>query len=366
MRDIAAVGGRSVIFPLCVEGGYEAENRRVIEEAGAHAGVLVPFARIDPRVSGGAETAAALAAGARGIKLHPRGEDFRLEHPNVDGIFAAAAEAGAPVLIHAGAGVGSFGADPHRAGPAPPALPDRPRPRRDLRPLLDLARASRPPQRLLRHGLVEPADLRALFALVPPGRILFGTDAPYMDVGLGLAFTLRSARTRASPADAIELVMGAQLEALLAGAAPIDGGPAPGPRRRAARRSRSGCMALLGAAGGCMLGGGDPGDLLGLAAAATEVGPAGRAASSTRGSRGWWRWSEPAPRRRSWPWRSPSSSPRSPGWRARRASLEDRLRGVGSSRAPMQAPTELLERESSWRRSSRSLDAAAAGEAGRW
>ncbi len=34
-------------------------------------------------------------------------------------------------------------------------------------------------------------------------------------------------------------------------------------------------MALLAAAGGCMLGGGDPSDLLGLAGAATAVGTAG-------------------------------------------------------------------------------------------
>ena len=34
-------------------------------------------------------------------------------------------------------------------------------------------------------------------------------------------------------------------------------------------------MALLAAAGGCMLGGGDPSDLLGLAAAATGVGGGG-------------------------------------------------------------------------------------------
>ncbi len=69
--------------------------------------------------------------------------------------------------------------------------------------------------------------------------------------------------------------MGAQLEALLSGAAPIDAGPAPGPRATSCSPTEERVMALLAAAGGCMLGGGDPANLLGLAAAATEVGSGG-------------------------------------------------------------------------------------------
>ena len=272
VRDMAAVGGRSVIFPLCVEGGYEAENRRVIEEAARNPGVLVPFARIDPRVSGRAETAEALAAGARGVKLHPRGEDFRLEHPNVDGIFAAADRAGAPVLIHAGVGVGSFGAtitelaSRHRGAPIVLAHAG----------ISDLSWLWRVlpehPNVYFDTAWWNPPDLLAMFALVPPGRILFGSDAPYMDVELGLAMTLRAARFAGLSDDAIDLVAGAQLEALLTGAAPIDGGPAPGPAAAGGSPTERRVASLLGAVGGAMLAGGDPTDMIGLATAATEVG----------------------------------------------------------------------------------------------
>jgi predicted TIM-barrel fold metal-dependent hydrolase len=275
VHDLEAVGGRSVVFPLCVESGYAAENRRVLDECRRHEGLLVPFARIDPRVSGGAEAAAALADGARGIKLHPRGEEFRLEHPNVDGIFAAAAEAGAPVLIHAGAGVGSFGAtltelaSRHRRCPIVLAHAG----------ISDLAWLWRVlpehPNVYFDTAWWNPPDLLALFALVPPGRILFGTDAPYMGVELGMATTLRAARFAGLSEDAIELVMGVQLEAMLSGADPFDGGPAPGPT--AARSSPAECRvaSYLGALGGAMLAGGDPTDLLGLATAAADVGDAG-------------------------------------------------------------------------------------------
>jgi uncharacterized protein len=123
LRDVEALGGRSVVFPFCVTSGYEAETRRVVEECRRDPGRLIPFARLDPRVSGAADASSALAAGARGFKLHPRSEAFALDHPDVDAIVGIAAGAGVPVLIHAGVGVGAFGdtivelAERHRGCP---------------------------------------------------------------------------------------------------------------------------------------------------------------------------------------------------------------------------------------------------------
>lgn len=265
---LEAVDGRSVIFPFCVEGGYEPENRRVVEECNRFPERLVPFARMDPRVASSRDAAEALAAGARGFKLHPRGEDFELDHPGVETICSVAAEARAPVLIHAGAGVGSFGtavtalAAGHRECP------------------LILAHAAVSDlawlwQEVLNHPNLffdtswwNPSDLIALFALVPPGRILFGSDEPYMDFGTVLAITLRCARFAGLPADAIELVAGAQLERLLAGEPALDAGPAPGPPAAAPSPTEARLAGLLAAAGGAMLGGGDPARMFELARAA--------------------------------------------------------------------------------------------------
>ena len=55
VRDLEPFGGRSAIFPFHVESGYGPENRRVLGEAGRHPEVLVPFARLDPRVEAGRE-----------------------------------------------------------------------------------------------------------------------------------------------------------------------------------------------------------------------------------------------------------------------------------------------------------------------
>jgi len=266
LRDLEAVGGRSVIFPLCVTSGYEAENRRVLDECAAAPGLLTPFARLDPKVEAvGAAAANALAAGARGFKLHPRSEDFRLDHPGVDAIVSIAAAARAPVLVHAGLGVGSF-------GPTITALAER---HRDC-PLI-LAHAgisdlswlaeeiSDHPNLFFDTSWWNPADLIALFSLVPPGRILFGSDAPYMGLEPVLAIALRCSRFAGLSPEAIELVVGSQLENLLAGEAPLDAGPPPGPPE-AVPSPQAGRVAMAVAATGvAKFSGGDPAQMLEMA-----------------------------------------------------------------------------------------------------
>ncbi len=277
VRDLEPLGGRSVIFPFCVTSGYEAENLRVVEECRRHPERLVPFARLDPKVSAAGDASAAIEAGARGFKLHPRSEAFALEHSNVDAIFGVAAGAGVPVLIHAGTGVGSFGgaivelAERHRGCPIILAHAG----------VSDLAWLWRVvpehPNLFFDTAWWNPADLLAFFALVPPGRILFGSDAPYMGLALGLAITLRCARHAGLSDDAIASMVGGQIEALLDGEPPIDVGSAPSPPQRIPSPAESRVFSLLTAAGGCVIGGGDPAQALELAALAANDRGAGGA-----------------------------------------------------------------------------------------
>lgn len=271
VADLEALDGRSVIFPLCVTTGYRAENDRVIGECRRHPDRLVAFARIDPRAPRpDVDASDALAAGARGLKLHPRAEAFTLDHPGVDALLAVASEARVPVVVHAGMGVGSFGEI-----------------------LVELARRHRGCRFVLAHagisdlgwlwrGLPDhpnlffdtawwnPVDLLALFALVPPGRILWGSDAPYGEVNLGLAITLRCARAAGLDDDAVALICGGQLERLLAGGEPFDGGPAPGTATGVLSATQARTLSWLTGVGGCLLGGGDPAGLLDAARVAVE------------------------------------------------------------------------------------------------
>jgi len=274
LRDLEALNGRSVVFPLCVTTGYEAENRRVVGECRRHPDMLVPFARLDPKVSSAPDAEAALAGGARGFKLHPRSEAFDLGHHNVGQIVGVAAEARAPVLIHAGTGVGSFGSTIVELAEDHPQCP------------LILAHAGvcdlswlcrvvpEHPNLFFDTAWMVPADLLALFALVPPGRILYGSDAPYMKPDLLTVVALRCAQFTGLSPDAIALVMGGQLERLLAADGALDAGPAPGPAATALSPGESRVVSLLGGVGGCMLGGGDPSQLLELADLALVADPA--------------------------------------------------------------------------------------------
>src|SRR3954452_25487983 len=79
---LGEIGSRGAVFTMHEPDGYPVANDRVLAEAAACAGVLVPCCRLHPKL--GASVPAAEAercrdAGALGIKLHPRAEQFRLE-----------------------------------------------------------------------------------------------------------------------------------------------------------------------------------------------------------------------------------------------------------------------------------------------
>ena len=103
----AAAAERAVVFPLHDperDPAYSLPNDRVLEWARESGGRFIPFCRLDPLQSPAAEAERCLAAGARGIKLHPRAQAFALDGL-CEPIFSLAEEAGVPILIHAGRGL---------------------------------------------------------------------------------------------------------------------------------------------------------------------------------------------------------------------------------------------------------------------
>lgn len=107
--DAAGHAG-AVIMSSADGGGYGEANRRVLAEAAASAGRLIPFLRIDPHLEDVvAVVESGLDAGHRGVKLHPRSESFALTKRSVADVCRVAAERGAPVLVHAGRGIPPFG-----------------------------------------------------------------------------------------------------------------------------------------------------------------------------------------------------------------------------------------------------------------
>ncbi len=226
---LSLVDARAVVFTMHEPDGYPEANDRVVAEAEASDGRLVPFCRVDPNAGAVAEAERSLARGARGIKLHPRAERFTLDHPEVDRLCALANERRLPIVVHAGRGIPALGRDAYDLTGRHP----------DIRLILahagvsDLAwlwrHADERPNLLYDTSWWTAADFFALFSLVPPGRILMASDAPYGTPVTGLLYATRCALQVGLSQEQLECVAGRQLERVLAGDDLIDAGPAPGP-----------------------------------------------------------------------------------------------------------------------------------------
>ena len=229
LAALATTDGRAVAFPMHEPDGYPPANDHVIATAAASEGRLVAFCRVDPRDDPVGEIRRCLAAGARGIKLHPRAEQFGLDEPAVRDIVAEAHEGRLPVLVHAGRGIPALGAH-----------------------VLELAAEFPRAQFILAHaGVCDLAwiwrvldrypnvffdtawfsvpDLLMLFTHVAPGRILYATDIPFGSPRHGVVLTFRCALQARLNAEQLASVAGEQLDRLVAGEEPLDVGPAPGP-----------------------------------------------------------------------------------------------------------------------------------------
>lgn len=271
-EGLALARARGIVFAMHEPGGYAAANDRILSEAAASDGALMPFCRVDPAADGTAEAERALAIGARGIKLHPRSEGFTLDHPGVEPLFALAGERGVPLLIHAGRGIPALGR--HVLG-----LLDR---HAGVRVVLahagvsDLAwiwrEAPQYPSLFFDTSWAVPVDLLTLFALLPPGQILHASDAPYGAPVQNLVLTLRAAAQVGLTGEQIQAVCGGQARRLLAGEEPPQLGPAPGPPDGAFDPVLERLGGWLTATVNRMMAGDDGEEPLALARLACEVG----------------------------------------------------------------------------------------------
>jgi hypothetical protein len=116
------------------------------------------------------------------------------------------------------------------------------------------------------------SDLQALLALVPPGQVLYGSDAPYGLPALSAAWTVRHALQVGLSEEQVRGVMGGRLERLLDGGELADLGPAPGPDRLPRDPLLDRVHSFLLAAAGQMFAGIPATEALALALLACDVG----------------------------------------------------------------------------------------------
>jgi hypothetical protein len=220
---LAELGSRALVFPLKEPVGYDGPNARMIELAGEHEG-FAALARVVPGESGERW----IDAGAAGLKLHPRGEEFDLDDPRLDDAFALADERRLPVMIHAGVG------DPDLGDHAMARAREHPGAR------LILAHAAVGVfDQVLPHvpelenlyfdtSWWNPSDLWALFRLVPPSRILYASDIPFASPAEAVLLTGRLGLEAGLSEEQLRSVFGGQLERLVAREDPLDVGEVEG------------------------------------------------------------------------------------------------------------------------------------------
>jgi uncharacterized protein len=272
VESLEHIDGRAIVFPMQEPDGYPTANDMVIAEAEASGGRLFAFARLNPHESPLAEAERALAAGARGIKLHPRAERFALDHPDLQPVFALANERRLPILCHAGRGIPALGRHALEVTGRHPGL----------RLILahagisDLAWIWREtpdhPNLFFDTAWWSPSDLGTLLALVAPGQVLMASDAPYGTPAWGAVAALRHTLQLGLSGDQVRGVLGGQAARLVRGDDPLDLGPPPGPDRLSHDLLLDRVHSFLMSALGQMFHGIEPSETLALVRLACRVG----------------------------------------------------------------------------------------------
>jgi uncharacterized protein len=264
---------RALVFSTQEPNGYRAANDRVAAEARASDGRLLALCRLDPRDDPVDEALRCLEAGAVGFKLHPRAERFTMSEPAVERVVAVAHERRLPIVIHAGRGIPALGWDTvtlARRFPGARLILAH----AGISDLAWIWREARTcPNLFFDTAWWNVADLLALFALVPPGHILYASDMPYGHPLFNGLAVLRCGQAVDLAPDVLAEIAGGQLARVVDGDEPRDLGSAPGPPRRPQPPAAPRVVQHLTGAISRTMGGGDPTEPLALARLACDVPP---------------------------------------------------------------------------------------------
>jgi predicted TIM-barrel fold metal-dependent hydrolase len=195
-RMDAAVVSRTIVFPLNdpnAHDDYSGPNDVIWDAYEQHPDRFVPFFRLNPHKDCKAEFDRCVGRGFAGLKLHPLSQEFELDDRRAVRLFERAAEAGLPVIIHAGFGMQRI------VEPLLPTVERLPELRLILghAAMVEILAAARAfgahPNVLFETSVVRAKDLYVLFRSLDPSRVIYGSDIPYGDLPSTLHSTLSAA-----------------------------------------------------------------------------------------------------------------------------------------------------------------------------
>src|SRR5215467_10941737 len=207
---------------------FRAANDRTLAFAARSEGRLVPFVRLDLTEEPIQEAERCLDLGARGIKLHPRAQQFLLNDERLAPVFAVAAERRVPILIHGGRGLPPIADDLARLVDAYPDAQ------------LIIAHAGIADLgALMRHfagkagvffdtSAWSPIDLLDFYRQVSPEQVLYASDFPYGQQPSSLFIALRTARVAGLDEAQLRGMLSGNATRIAEGQPPLETSPAKG------------------------------------------------------------------------------------------------------------------------------------------
>jgi uncharacterized protein len=239
LDDLLSVLGRygvSGAFAFCLDEpdrhpGFCAANDRTLSAAASSSGVLVPFVRLDLEGNPVEEARRCLDLGARGIKLHPRSQGFRLQDERLAPIFELAAERRVPILIHGGRGLPPIAEELGRLVDANPGtkLIVAHGGIADLALLAETLAGRR--GAFFDTSLWSAVDLLDVFSRIPPEQVLYASDYPYGMQPTALTLCVRTARLAGFSEEQLRDLLGRSARGIADGKPPLEPSRPVGPGR---------------------------------------------------------------------------------------------------------------------------------------
>ena len=182
---------RAVVFPFDTinrANSFHIPNGYVLSAYNKNPKKIIPFFRLDPHSNWKKEAILRSKQGFRGIKLHPRSQNFSIMDPKAIKIYSFAEQNNLPILLHTGLGTENVSVHAEKIM----------REFKNLRLILghagfvDIERVvksilRRPYMSMyLETSTLKVYDLYDILRTIPANKIIFGSDIPYADMVVGI------------------------------------------------------------------------------------------------------------------------------------------------------------------------------------
>ena len=178
---------------------------------------FLPFFRLNPNVRWKEEFSRCHNSGFRGIKLHPRSQNFHVDSKEAMSIYYNAEKSALPVLLHAGKGLENIAKKLLQISRQFPdiVIIAAHSVYMDIDNAIDLLSARK--QIYFELSATKPDVILKVMDSIPAERILYGTDSPYIPIDAMLDRTLTAYSQSSLGRADLKNILSANLQKLLRG-----------------------------------------------------------------------------------------------------------------------------------------------------